>query len=475
MAQVEIEQVVQTSGAGARRLLSLTALAAILALGLWLRWQRLDFAELNYDQGWSLNRAYDFVRLGDFPLHGAISSVGVSQGPIEIYLLALPLAFSLDPRVAVGFVGGLQLLAVLGTYFFARRYFGELTGLAAAALYAVNPWAVLAGRKIWPDDTVFFPALLYFAALFGAATRGSRWLFASACALWTVLFLTNPSAVLQGPLLAVALVLGWRRLGWQAPVWGALLSLVVASPYLYYDSQQGFADLQAMTGTYASSEALLDLASLNLITAIGSGRFLGEQASEVSAAFPWYVGADILATGLLVAGLAACLYRLGMEWRRGRTAAESGWLPYLLLALWFTIPVLLTARHTINLIPSYFNSAWPVQFVLIGLGLTSLGQLLRRRWPGRANARWAAGASAGALVLLLCLAQGGVALAQIDRAAQPSAGRPFGIPLVYNEQAAAPCAPCAPSSAMRRSTPTAPSISGPGCAFSRGRTCRWRQ
>lgn len=108
-------------------------------LALWLRWDRPQFVTFRGDQAWSINRALDFVAHGDFPLTGIRSSIGTTQGPIEIYLLALPVALDPNPAVAIAFVGLLQVFAVVSTYFFAGRYFGRGVGLSAALLYAVNP------------------------------------------------------------------------------------------------------------------------------------------------------------------------------------------------------------------------------------------------------------------------------------------------------------------------------------------------
>ena len=147
---------------------------AIALLALWLRWDRLQYAEFGIDQAWSINRAYDLVSKGDFPLVGIPSSTGVRQGAVEVYLLAIPVALNKDPLVATAFVGLLQSVAVVLTYAFTRRHFGRMAATTAALLFAVNPWAVYYGRKIWTQDLLPFFSILFFASLYSALVEGRR-------------------------------------------------------------------------------------------------------------------------------------------------------------------------------------------------------------------------------------------------------------------------------------------------------------
>lgn len=422
------------------RLLTALALVAILALGLYLRWSRLDYAEFAYDQAWSLNRAYEFVALGDFPLHGEISSQGVSQGPMEIYLLAVPAALSRDPRIATGFVGLLQMLAVLGTYFLAARYFGVATGLIAAALYSFNPWAVQFARKLWPDDMTPLLTLLFFAALFAAVAQRRRYLLALACALQAALVLTHPSGILYAPLLLIVVLLFWRRLGWRPLALGAVLGLIVAAPYLWHDYQRGFANLIGYVSVPGGGEAKVDLAGLDLLAALASDgglRALLPLAFGDDYLAPAIGPLDGLATGLLGLGVAVALWRLWSR-RPGHGGAVGGWEPYLLLVLWFAAPVLVTLRHTMTLIHSYFIVLWPLQFILIGLALSAGLDLGARALAGRlAKARLWAGAGVALVVLALGASQTSYALAALDNLARPGSGTPWGIPLVYQERAVA--------------------------------------
>ena len=424
-----------SQGSGAGRLLTALALAAIAALGLFMRWDRLQYAQFNFDQVWSLNRAYEFVAKGDFPLFGMASSFGTAQGPWEIYVLALPAALSRDPLVATAYVGLLQMLAVLGTYFFVARYYGRGAGLAAAALYAANAWAIVYGRRIWTPDVMPLFVLLFFASLYAAVVRRHRYAFAWACALLVVLFLTHPSAVAYAPLLLLALL--WRRPGWGPLALGLALGSLAAAPYLYYESQHGYTSLARYLTVPASTEGGNDLAGLNWLVSLASDRGLREGLATTFGDnyIPPLVGPlDGLATALLALGLAVCLWRLATRspWR-GRPAGE-GWEAYLLLLLWFVLPALVTLRHPFVVQPHYLIFAWPVQFILIGLSLAGAVNLAARLTAG--GRAWGS-AGAALVVLALSASQLSYSWAYLENVVRLGEREPWTAPLGLAQQAAA--------------------------------------
>src|SRR6266849_5117767 len=57
-------------------------LAAIVAVGAWLRFQHPELLEFKGDEAFAANRALEFVRGGKLPTSGLMSSVGVSNPPL---------------------------------------------------------------------------------------------------------------------------------------------------------------------------------------------------------------------------------------------------------------------------------------------------------------------------------------------------------------------------------------------------------
>ena len=126
-------------------------------MGAWLRFQHPELLEFKSDEAFAANQALEFVRGGKLPTSGLMSSVGVSNPPLFVWLL-IPMFF-LTSNIAVvcGMISVLGLAAVVATWWIGRKYYGSVSGLVAAALFASGPWAVVYSRKIWAQD--FVPVL----------------------------------------------------------------------------------------------------------------------------------------------------------------------------------------------------------------------------------------------------------------------------------------------------------------------------
>ena len=129
----------------------LLGLAGILGLSAWLRFRHLNLVEFKLDEANATDLRATLLD-GTFPTVGLASSVGALNPPLFVYLTAIPLAVYDDPLAATAFVGMLAVVAVGLTYAVLRLRFGALAALAASALLATAPWAVLAGRKLWAQN-----------------------------------------------------------------------------------------------------------------------------------------------------------------------------------------------------------------------------------------------------------------------------------------------------------------------------------
>ena len=151
-------------------------LALILAVGAWLRFSHLDLLEFQGDEAYAANLALEFVKHGKLPMAGLMSSVGVTNPPLFIYLLIPMFALSANPAVVSCCIAFLALAAVVVCWHVGRKYYGPVAGLAAAAFFAVSPWAVIYSRKIWAQDFVpiFATATMWavHALVIGQAAEG---------------------------------------------------------------------------------------------------------------------------------------------------------------------------------------------------------------------------------------------------------------------------------------------------------------
>ncbi len=227
-------------------------LALILAVGARLRFSHLDLLEFQGDEAYAANLALDFVKHGKLPTAGLMSSVGVTNPPLFIYLLIPMFAINSSPVFVSGCIALLGLSAVAMTWHIGRKYYGTMAGLVAAAFFAVSPWAVIYSRKIWAQDfvPVFATATIWavHAVVFGKKPKA---------VFWCVLL---PLCVVQIHFSGLALtaavmaILAWLRpkMDWRFAVAGLAAVTVVMLPYLQLQNATGWADFkqarQAMGG-----------------------------------------------------------------------------------------------------------------------------------------------------------------------------------------------------------------------------------
>jgi len=219
-------------------------LALILAVGAWLRFMRLDLIEFKGDEALAAWLALQFVKGGSLPLAGLMSSVGVTNPPVFIYLLVPMLLLSGDPTTVGCLLVIQSLVAILVCWHVGRKYYGHITGLVAAALFAVSPWAVIYSRKIWAIDVEPLLACLTIWALHALIlerkTKAIFWVaFLSLCLVMNHFSGLGLLAAVLGTLALLRPKLDWR---WAAA--GVLAAGILLLPYLKYQQLNHWADLQ---------------------------------------------------------------------------------------------------------------------------------------------------------------------------------------------------------------------------------------
>ncbi|MFQ3535853.1 MAG: glycosyltransferase family 39 protein [Aggregatilineales bacterium] len=221
------------------------ALAAIMALALGLRLAWPGVVEFRQDEANLSLLARQMAQGRTFPLYSIDSSVGVLQPPALLYYFLPPYLLTSDPLFATQYMGAMAALAVLLSYFIARRYFGVLAALCVAALLAASPWAVFFSRKVWPADQLALLTVVTFGAGLLGLLEGKRW---AQLVFPPVLALTGQNHYLNFVLIVPALYLLWQaRRHLTRYFWlGGLLALLLSTPFLIGPA---FASLiEALTG-----------------------------------------------------------------------------------------------------------------------------------------------------------------------------------------------------------------------------------
>lgn len=345
-------------------------LAAILILGAWVRLSALDLGWFLEDQVRDGMAVLGILSGRDFPLVGPQAAFGTLNlvGPLYYYLLAIPYGMSTNPVVAIAFINVLNLCSIYLTYRLGTAMFGPPVGLIASALYAVFPMAVLSGKGLWNPGFIPFFSTLFLWTLWRLLVGRRQWTLALVLVLLGVLLQIHLSGAIFVLLLPVAFLLYHPPLRLKPLMAGLLGVALLFAPYVLFEIQQGFPDVQKLLAWAEKSPAT----SFWVIASHGFSRpFLLPE--RLAMALPEGGSAVILQVvqrvelSLVVLGLLALVIRvITAEDRR----------PYLLLALWYAFPFAIVPLSRVGAAWYYFDILYPAPFLAIGL----LTQISPNRW-----------------------------------------------------------------------------------------------
>ena len=378
-------------------------LAAMVAVGAWLRFSHRGLLEFQGDEAYAASLALEFVKHGKLPSAGLMSSVGVTNPPLFIYLLVPMFALGANPVCVSCCIAALGLLAVVACWWIGRKYYGPVAGQVAAAFFAVSPWAVIYSRKIWAQD---------FVPVFATATI---WAVHAVCIgkkpkaiFWCILL---PLCVLQihfsglALLAAVLVILAWLRprIDWRFAAAGAIVALGLMIPYLQLQSRTGWVDFKQaanavgggqqweqlhgitthpITGYRLPSKQYLSYA----LAIMNGGRIedvLGIAAAaefdraqvwqnkgkgkpgyfaELSIPVDWFLLLERLLFVAALIWVAVSALKCVRGWKVAEDAGRATWI----LMLWFVVPFGVFAVTGLWTYLTYFVILYPVHFLACG-------------------------------------------------------------------------------------------------------------
>jgi hypothetical protein len=385
----------------------------IVALAAWLRLRELGLAEFKLDELTAVALARRLMD-GHLPTVGLQSSVGALNPPFFIYATALPLSISDDPLAATAFVGVLAAAAVGVTYVVLRPRFGALAALAAAALFATGPWAVLYGRKIWAQDLLpIFTVSLLWALLVVVERRRTRAVLLVPVLVCLAFQLNFSALALVVPAGLVLLYRG-RDVHWPAFGLGVVAAVLLLGPWLGHEAGNGFADVGKLLsggrgdpGSALVSSGVLEAVRQTVhILGVGNWDYVvggshAQLADEAGTAWRLAAVAGAAAFVLLAVGLVTCAVRVVRGGRLTRwwpfvelgiPAARRALLLAWLAGIWLSYAT--SARDRV--FPHYLIVTYPVSFAVAALGLSDLVELARPRFRAGAVA-----VGVGALALVV--------------------------------------------------------------------------
>jgi 4-amino-4-deoxy-L-arabinose transferase-like glycosyltransferase len=345
-----------------------------------------------------------------FPTSGTVSSVGFAFPPLFVYVLALPLAIVREPVAAAAFIAATNVVAVWLCYVAGTRYFSRFVGLAAAAFFALSPWAIVYSRKIWSPDLLPICTCAFLIALHEFLVEKR-----SRAAVWLILLVGvavqfHFSAGLLAVLVLAAFVIGRDALRARHVALGLGGLAVLYAPYLWYVVVEGHVYAAAHGRDLSTTRRLLT--SLRDTLTVGfDDRISHVLGSQSAAAFPLSVAFGTIS----VAGLVGSC----RGWRKRPLAGARA-----LLVVWFILPLVALTVLPIRPFDHYFIVLYPLPFLGLALALETLS----RRYRG-----W------GWLALAGCLATFAVFDGQLFRTVVADGGAPgdYGVAYKYKADAVA--------------------------------------
>lgn len=371
--------------------------AAVGAVTAWLRLRDLSSMEFGYDEALVLGIAQRVVD-GDLTTVSNFSSVDARNPPLFPYLIALPGLIGDGPIAATAFVGVCSVLAAILTVLVAWPRLGAFAAITAGMLFAVAPWAVRFGRKLWSPDILPVVTVVLLLCLFLVLERDRTWAVGAVPVLLCACFQLHFSAVALAAPVVVVLAYRLRALHLGALVLGVVGAVLLFSPYMWHELQNGFFDLHRLAGEGGDGPTAWNWA--------GVSRAIDRTSQLVSAEdWRYMLGPDEVGFAsdhrlVRIAGRAAGLGTVFallagtvlLSVRVTRRASPSGRWPFValdvatareaLLVVWLIVVWLsFVSSAPARVFPHYLIVTYPISFLVIGILVRDVrDRVSRTRW-----------------------------------------------------------------------------------------------
>ena len=366
----------------------LLLLVGILLLAGVLRMGWPGLTEFKADEARLLALALDTASLQRFPLQGIDSSVGFPNSAVSVWIYALPLLVWQHVYAATLFTGFVNVLAVAGCWWLARRYWGPAAGLAAALLFATAPWAIVHTRKIWAQNLLPPLAIAWAVTAVLALVEQRRRYLTLHLPLLAFAAQVHFAGIALAPATLLLALIFWRRLRWREVALGLFLSFLLVAPFLYSLLQEGV-DWQAALQQSHAGENHSALAPWRYLYLFSSGvevhSLAGPQRfQEYLARMPDLTLWHLVFAGLLIAGALWLAWR-AWPWRSRRGEADIEAHAGLVILIWLLSTPLFFTPFPAEMTLHYVLPSIPAPYVVTG---AFFGRLLQLGAGRPAGARW---------------------------------------------------------------------------------------
>lgn len=211
----------------------------LLALQGW-RSQSPAFDMLTY-----IHNADNFLKTGSLPRYGDVSSYGSFSPPGTSWLMVPGLLVFSDPRLfeKVG-SAALHLGTLLGVFLLARSSCGTRCAYLSVVLYGLSAVGLSFAGSLWPIGHPFFYVWMVYFGSYWVIRRDPRYLSA-AIVTWAVGMYVDMAIAPAIAILPVLWLLYRPAVLSRALLVGGILVLAVWYPYLQFEADRGYIDLQS--------------------------------------------------------------------------------------------------------------------------------------------------------------------------------------------------------------------------------------
>ena len=322
-------------------------LLAVLLLASFLRFYRLDeYMTFLGDEGRDAIIVKDILTFKNFPLIGPPTSVGnIYLGPIYYYMMAVAMGlFWLNPVAAAGMNAAIGVAAVFLIYYLGKVWFGKISGLISAFLYAISPVAITYSKTSWnPNPTPFFALLAILGIHLSRKQKDYRWLILTGAALAAAIQMHYLALILLPIFAVLFLSIARDKFFWQGTMGGIVAFLILTSPLLIFDLKHDFLNYRAivqLTQTDTVGGNILD--NILRVSSIYSNNLIGR----------YMVGENIYLTMILSILLILAFFR-------------KSW-PIFCLGVWLLVGLWGISFYQKEVYDHYLGFLNPVSFLLLG-------------------------------------------------------------------------------------------------------------
>ncbi len=293
---------------------------------------------------------------GDLPLIGPPTSVGnIYLGPLYYYMMFLFMApTNLNPVSAAMMNALIGVLIVGFVYILGKVWFGRVSGLIAAFLYAISPVNIIYSRSSWNPNPAPFFALLGIFGLYRAHKTGNfLWLVLTGFAFAAALQMHYLSLIL----IPIGIVLWIYELWFRknnklslknfpiGTILGITTFVLVMIPLVVFDFRHNFLNYRAIIELLSGNGAIKTdlLSNLGRIPSLFSHNLIGR-----------YMAGENYFLQILLSLLVLLPFLFIRTWS------------VLALGIWLLIGLVGVSFYQQNVYDHYLGFMNPVPFLLLG-------------------------------------------------------------------------------------------------------------